>query len=281
MFDDDDIAVCPVCGAPHHRDCFLSLGHCFYADQHGTPQQWKRVEIPRKEEEQVCKKCGAHFEKDAPVCPSCGTPVSEEAPKAGPSVNPFGIPMPQVGNGEIDGVKESEIAVFVGPQYQRYLSVFKKISKTGKKIGWNWVAFFFPEYWLMSRKCYKFGILMSLFSVLTALLTGLSGFNSTQMANLLTASVEEQAAALTSPPFIALYVLMFISLIVHIFMGMFGDYLYKKKVFDGIAHLKEQGLNDTLSYMRAGGVNLFLIFITFFAVEFVTMYCGLIIQSII
>ena len=26
----DDIVVCPECGTPHHRECYDSLGRCFY-----------------------------------------------------------------------------------------------------------------------------------------------------------------------------------------------------------------------------------------------------------
>ena len=25
---DDDIVVCPVCGAPYHRACYQEAGHC-------------------------------------------------------------------------------------------------------------------------------------------------------------------------------------------------------------------------------------------------------------
>lgn len=32
---DDDVVVCPVCGAPHHRECYRKEGHCAYADTHG------------------------------------------------------------------------------------------------------------------------------------------------------------------------------------------------------------------------------------------------------
>lgn len=43
--DDDDIVVCPVCGAPHHRECYNQTGHCAYEQFHGTESQWR--EPPR------------------------------------------------------------------------------------------------------------------------------------------------------------------------------------------------------------------------------------------
>ena len=27
LFEEDDVVYCPVCGAPHHRECYNSIGH--------------------------------------------------------------------------------------------------------------------------------------------------------------------------------------------------------------------------------------------------------------
>ena len=31
---DDDVVVCPICGTPHHRECYENLGHCFNEEKH-------------------------------------------------------------------------------------------------------------------------------------------------------------------------------------------------------------------------------------------------------
>ena len=31
---DDDIVVCPQCGAPYHRECYIKAGKCIYEDKH-------------------------------------------------------------------------------------------------------------------------------------------------------------------------------------------------------------------------------------------------------
>ena len=37
QFDDDaDVVVCPECGTPHHRECYIQNGKCINADKHGT-----------------------------------------------------------------------------------------------------------------------------------------------------------------------------------------------------------------------------------------------------
>ncbi len=37
----DDIVVCPDCGAPYHRDCYEKLGRCIHAPAHAAGYEWK------------------------------------------------------------------------------------------------------------------------------------------------------------------------------------------------------------------------------------------------
>ena len=54
LFEDDDVVFCPECGAPHHRDCYKSVGRCGVAHLHGTSEEYKFVpqpeETPKAEE---------------------------------------------------------------------------------------------------------------------------------------------------------------------------------------------------------------------------------------
>lgn len=43
---------------------------------------------------------------------------------------------------------------YVGQNEEYYIPRFLKIEETGKKASFNWMAFFFPRYWLMYRKMY-------------------------------------------------------------------------------------------------------------------------------
>ena len=36
----DDVVVCPDCGAPHHRECYRSLGRCAYEEKHAAGEAW-------------------------------------------------------------------------------------------------------------------------------------------------------------------------------------------------------------------------------------------------
>ena len=40
LFEEDDIVVCPECGAPHHRECWQKAGKCALEEFHGTENQY-------------------------------------------------------------------------------------------------------------------------------------------------------------------------------------------------------------------------------------------------
>ena len=86
LFEEDDVVYCPECGAPHHRECYNSVGHCALEHFHGTENEYRKPEAPEKNEEKtvsqnneadakkVCQFCKKEIEKDAKVCPYCGRP---------------------------------------------------------------------------------------------------------------------------------------------------------------------------------------------------------------
>ena len=68
---------------------------------------------------------------------------------------------------DFDGVTAQEIAVFIGPNYRRYLSVFKMMRDSGHNFSFNWSAFFFNYCFLFYRKLYRPAIVvMSLVAML-------------------------------------------------------------------------------------------------------------------
>ena len=59
----------------------------------------------------------------------------------------------------IDSVHVNLIANMVGSNAYKYIEKFKALE-TGKKVSFNWAAFFFPSYWFFYRKLYKPGIII-------------------------------------------------------------------------------------------------------------------------
>ena len=50
LFEDDDVVCCPVCGAPHHRECYEQLGHCALEKDHVTENQYDLLKAREQEE---------------------------------------------------------------------------------------------------------------------------------------------------------------------------------------------------------------------------------------
>ncbi len=46
----DDVVVCPDCGAPHHRECYRSLGRCAYEEKHAAGEAWSPATAAGEEE---------------------------------------------------------------------------------------------------------------------------------------------------------------------------------------------------------------------------------------
>ena len=206
---EDDIVVCPVCGAPYHRDCYAKNGKCVYEDRHGTftwsPPARNAESENGEEKVKRCPRCGALNAGRALFCEHCGQPFSSGPEEwgafpfgAGPQSGapgaqgrpgaypppPGGYPPPpgsfQNGrapffygpanipdpNEPIDNIPAGEIAKFVQSNTQYYLPVFLNLSRFGKN-RFNFCAFLFPGAWMLYRKLYKIG------SIVTAVMFGL------------------------------------------------------------------------------------------------------------
>ena len=37
----DDVVVCPECGAPYHRECYQKEGHCIFEEKHQKGESWQ------------------------------------------------------------------------------------------------------------------------------------------------------------------------------------------------------------------------------------------------
>ncbi|MEG1886636.1 MAG: RING finger protein [Oscillospiraceae bacterium] len=270
LFEDDDVVYCPVCGAPHHRDCFKSVGHCGVQCNHGTDKQYDKLpddisEKPPEPSKKTCPNCGKEIDNTTLFCPSCGTEIGKinnAAPNAPPQpfggmpmggfamqqINPLGGVDP---GAVIDDVKATEIRDFVAVNTQRYVPKFFSMHKKNKS-SWNWAAFIFPNVWLFYRKHYRAAILTTilmiavsicsipLFSAMNGILSQLPlGYTNVQMMQAIT---ENMGSIGTFPMALAL-IGLFSSLMVRITSGIFGDWWYRSHC---LATIKEINADDTL-----------------------------------
>lgn len=150
--EDDDIVVCPECGTPHHRECYIQNGICANADKHGTkePIEVEFVDIEENEE--------TFSESDA---------VENEAENPQQIVEEI-IEEMKGGKGDyvLNGKHVSFYEAAIGKNQKFYIPHFMIMDKTKKAVSWNIAAFFVPLAWSLYRKMYKFAAIIFAFYIL-------------------------------------------------------------------------------------------------------------------
>lgn len=76
---DDDIVVCPECGAPHHRDCYEQKGSCFFEDKHSKDFSFENFNAVNEENSEkvntICPVCRFNNPPGLMFCSRCGCPM--------------------------------------------------------------------------------------------------------------------------------------------------------------------------------------------------------------
>ena len=296
LFSDDDVVYCPECGAPHHRECYNTLGHCALETLHGTENEYSRekeIENKQKAEETRlkieaeqnskdtddssslpttrCKMCGEEYEINHSNCPKCGAPNFIRV-----NITGFDFYGGVDAQTEIeDGITAKDAKNFVKSNSHRYIPKFARF-KQGKKASWNWVAFFFPCCWMFSRKMYKGGFISG------ALLLMADIISIPAQQALINLGVFDNAASYVDvfkniydvTPDISLAVMIFsllsslLLLSVRIVCGVFGDYWYKNYTVASIKKIRNESHDAEADYRKFGGVNMFLFIISYFVLSY-------------
>lgn len=283
LFDEDDIVYCPVCGAPHHRGCYATVGHCALEALHGTSRQYTRQsraeqpapEIKSKPRTAVtvkCGMCGEEYDRLADGCPKCGTP---NVTKMGGRYARFdflgGVPADMdLGS----GVKADEAKRFVASNTHRYIPKFASML-AGKRLSWNWLAFIFPCGWFLSRKMYLAGSLVGALSVAFSMFTipfsrALAHFDLTSVANYMQMAqlISDNISTIGMATVIVAAVGSMLNILLSILCGTFGDYLYRNHSLDTISKIKSESIDVEEDFRRKGGVSLIALMIGWFAVQY-------------
>lgn len=284
LFEDDDVVICLECGAPHHRDCWQSVGHCGVQNDHGTDRQYDKLQKEEaeadkntdasSEETQKCRFCGRTSKtKGAEFCPYCGQPYNGNGvhPHGAPfvmqngtiSIDPYGgVPK----DTKIEGVTVKDIATFTGNNSARYIHKFKDLNK-GNKKSWNWLAFLFPSAWCFSRKMFANGILFLILAIASSLCTipftetlnslgDISNMTRNELVNLATDNIG--AFSILTWVMSALGIVLLA--IPHFVCGLMGDWMYRGFALDKIKSIRDDKEIDDYEEALAhkGSVNLFL-----------------------
>ena len=215
LTDSEDVVVCPVCATPQHRECWMRNGRCANDDLHASGFVWNKEKSGNTSQTQeqempqgrICHICGSENPEDALHCGNCGALFSAQAENSNAKKHCLhcgkendsdaihckycGAPLTVqahyrgVYNGYFEGTgiapdemigenSAENLAVFVQASAKRYLPKFKKFEN-GKKLSFNFAAFFFAPYWFFYRKLYKAGAFFLVMFVTVSML--LSGFS--------------------------------------------------------------------------------------------------------
>ncbi len=90
---DAEIVVCPICGTPHHRDCYELKMHCHFQEKHKEGFDYKTEYNKENQSEEstndsqktsnsgagivACEKCGTFNIAGNDKCSGCGEPLPE------------------------------------------------------------------------------------------------------------------------------------------------------------------------------------------------------------
>lgn len=290
LFNDDDVVFCPICGAPHHRDCYKSIGHCALEADHGTEREYKRPEPKAEQPEEktderprVCAVCGEKLSESALYCPKCGRSTTAQAQNRQPFAGMQGMVIDPMGgvdpNDTIEEIPVTHVAKYVMVNTHRYIPVFKKLSKQ-RRIHWNWAAFLFPGGWLCYRKCYKQAFIFIILAIFCAVLNfptqlvldtlpipsdGMVTYS--QIMQIVSENIDQFMGL----PWITAALSTVLNLLTRALCGMFGDFMYRQNALDKIRALqKQEEYPENLP--QAGAVSLIGLCLAMAAVNWIPVF---------
>ncbi len=277
--ENEDIVVCPECGAPHHRACYQRLGHCALLENHKLGKNWEPPSPQEPTEDPLsvkCPRCGAANPEDGIFCSHCGFRLGQ-SPQSDPSRGapysqrgPFGGGFPPFGaygdpygganpDDELDGVKIQDLSQFVGGNSTYFLTNFVRMKQSGRPITFNFSALFFGWKYLLYRKMYGLALLVFACSTLLGIPSAICLYQDLAVASGLMADYSAQFESLL----FAAQICSILSTILSMALCLFCNWLYyrhcirKIKKIQGNVYISTQEYSAAL--VKKGRTNLLVI----------------------
>lgn len=291
MHEGEDIVVCPECGTPQHRECYLASNRCVNEHLHAEGFDWKKANEPVHIQE---------TEKAPPTAPEEEPARETGSPDfIGANSEPFpNIPLPTFQmdgiyidgkmldvNDSADGVSVKEMVNYTQINAKHYVKKF--FRNKGKKffLSWNWGAFIFTPAWFFYRKLYKLGaiflaltvaatlavtpyldIITESYEKLTPMMTELqeantayseeqTDANAQKVEQIMNKMFEESKKVI---PYI-LRVNIITVIIPCVAAALIANYFYRKKMQEDIYYAKQASTDTRIlnySLLRRGGVSI-------------------------
>ena len=255
----DDIVVCPDCGAPYHRDCYEKLGRCIHAPAHAAGYEWK---FPYQESELcTCPACGERTLRSESVCRCCGAALPPEGAQepadradsdehseefdystfyrqfqetGAPQVDPLRQTYQAAfGKEEVmDGIPCKDWADFIGPASPAYLSAYCRMQLSHTKTSMSFSAMLFGPFYFFYRKAWKpaFGFLAA--ELLLFIPTLISMMQTT--GSPLTAGISASTLVVLSR------IMSLLSFALMLVRGLYGKWLYRRSAAARIRRIRAE-----------------------------------------
>ncbi len=180
----------------------------------------------------------------------------------------------------IDGIPANTMGAFIARESHKYIDKFIKLA-SGKKLSFNWAAFFLSPYWFFYRKQFKPGIIFMTLQLCLGILMTPSANSFLEfydyLAGVDSATLTEAAAleltAQMNELFLPMAIFMGAELIIKLFAGFIANPLYKSYTVRQIKTIealpdRRQKLSFVLKY---GGVSPLMPLAAYFAEQMLSM----------
>ena len=285
--DNDDIVVCPECGTPYHRECYQKEGKCVNVRLHDQGKSWSDSEYADNENSRKkCAHCGTVNKPHAIICENCGASMvdgldfqqndqngsySGSAPNMNQGFNPYGAGFNPDDkycgmnpDEEFDDIKLSEAAEFIGTNKFYYLTLFKRMKETGKKISLNAICLLFPQFFFANRKMWTETILTIIVTVLLSIpymiysmyVIGTS-YDLPYSININTDSFE-----------IIVTIANYMTMAFRVILCLFANWLYYRHMIRKVKTIKNTAGDDSVQKIKVSGGTSFLNIVIAFGVQF-------------
>lgn len=182
-------------------------------------------------------------------------------------------------NDEIDGVRTNTVGNFIGTNAMGYIAKFKKMQN-GKKLSFNFAAFFLSPYWFFYRKLYKAGIvvmtvLLAMSIVATpSLLQSLEAYEAFATALTSETLTEAQFTEMYNQLIAASAPMAVYSILTFLFQficGFIANPIYKKYVIENAGKAERCPSKGTaMAYIvKYGGASLLIAVASYFAQQLI------------
>jgi hypothetical protein len=290
---DDDIVVCPECGTPHHRACYVQLGHCYNEEKHQDHFDYAEAQTQAGGEQAqgavTCPRCGKEATPDSFFCKYCGAPLKKDEAQqqqqqggangmpgfggfqqgvgAFPFMDPLGGVPADTDLG--DGVTAGEASKYVKQNTPYFVRVFSNIRNYNKS-KFNFAAALFTGGYMLYRKMYKLGAVVAVIQFALYLLSVFIELRFAsvyqnfvaQNANGSYLSIQDYFAGVPADQMLILllpFIIFVLQMTMMIVVGLTFNRLYMKHCKEQIVRIKQsctESENPETVLQTKGGVNM-------------------------